>query len=61
MSGDGFARADEHGFRSPSLRFPAPTFEVALLSAYEPWMTGTSVYSEVFWALDCVGLRDDHN
>jgi putative acetyltransferase len=21
-------------------------------------MTGTLVYSEIFWALDCVGLRD---
>ena len=46
----GFERADLHGFRSPSLRIPAPAFQVALLSAYEPWMTGTLVYSEVFWA-----------
>jgi putative acetyltransferase len=29
-----------------------------LRSTYEPWMTGTLVYPEVFWALDCVGLRD---
>jgi putative acetyltransferase len=55
----GFARADEQGFRSPSMRIPAPAFQVALLSAYEPWMTGTLVYSEIFWELDCVGLRDD--
>jgi putative acetyltransferase len=54
----GFGRADEVGFRSPSLRIPAPAFQVARLSAYEPWMTGTLVYSETFWALDCVGLRD---
>jgi putative acetyltransferase len=54
----GFGRADEVGFRSPSLRIPAPAFQVARLSAYEPWMTGTLVYSEPFWALDCVGLRD---
>jgi len=54
----GFERADEVGFRSPSLRIPAPAFQVARLSAYEPWMTGTLVYSETFWALDCVGLRD---
>ena len=32
--------------------------QVALLPAYEPWMTGTLVYSEPFWAHDCVGLRD---
>lgn len=54
----GFGRADEVGFRSPSLRIPAPALQVARLSAYEPWMTGTLVYSETFWALDCVGLRD---
>lgn len=57
----GFERADAHGFRSPSLRIPEPAFQVALLSAYEPWMTGTLVYSDTFWALDCVGLRDDHH
>lgn len=55
----GFERADLRGFRSPSLRIPAPAFQVALLSAYEPWMTGTLVYSAIFWALDVVGLRDD--
>jgi len=54
----GFERADEVGFRSPSLRIPGPAFQVARLSAYEPWMTGTLVYSETFWALDCVGLRN---
>jgi putative acetyltransferase len=54
----GFERADAVGFRSPSLRIPAPAFQVARLSAHEPWMTGTLVYSETFWALDCVGLRD---
>jgi len=54
----GFERADEVGFRRPSLRIPAAAFQVARMSAYEPWMTGTLVYSEPFWALDCVGLRD---
>jgi putative acetyltransferase len=54
----GFERADAVGFRAPSLRIPAPAFQVARLSAHEPWMTGTFVYSETFWALDCVGLRD---
>jgi putative acetyltransferase len=27
------------------------------LPAYEPWMTGTLVYADPFWRLDCVGLR----
>ncbi|MFC7817058.1 GNAT family N-acetyltransferase [Streptomyces sp. NPDC057367] len=54
----GFEAADAAGFRSPSLRIPETAFQVARLSAHEPWMTGTFVYSETFWALDCVGLRD---
>lgn len=53
----GFERADRIGFRSPSLRIPAPAFQVARLTAYQPWMTGTLVYADAFWALDCVGLR----
>ena len=53
----GFAAAGPLGFRSPSLRIPEPAFQVVRLSAYEPWMTGTLVYSEPFWAHDCVGLR----
>ena len=53
----GFERADELGFRAPSLRIPPPGFQVARLTAYQPWMTGTLVYSDTFWALDCVGLR----
>ncbi|MCD0481854.1 N-acetyltransferase [Streptacidiphilus sp. ASG 303] len=55
----GFERADAAGFRSPSLRIPPPAFQVARLPAYEPWMTGTFVYAETFWALDCVGLREE--
>lgn len=46
------------GFRRPSLRIPEPAFQVILLPAYEEWMTGTLVYSRVFWDHDCVGLRD---
>ncbi|WP_084316918.1 GNAT family N-acetyltransferase [Actinospica robiniae] len=53
----GFERADAVGFRSPSLRIPPLAFQVARLAGYQPWMTGTLVYSETFWALDCVGLR----
>ncbi|MCZ7418700.1 N-acetyltransferase [Verrucosispora sp. WMMA2121] len=55
----GFAAAGGLGFRRPSLRIPAPAFQVARLSGYEPWMTGTFVYSATFWQQDCVGLRED--
>ncbi|MEU8316689.1 N-acetyltransferase [Micromonospora sp. NPDC049033] len=54
----GFSPAGEHGFRKPSLRIPDRCFQVIKLSAYEPWMTGTFVYSSTFWRYDCVGVRD---
>jgi putative acetyltransferase len=53
----GFRSAQELGFRPPTLRYPPGAFQVARLSAYRDWMTGTFVYAETFWALDCVGLR----
>ena len=53
----GFEAAGEFGFRRPSLRIPEQAFQVIKLAHYEPWMTGTLVYSRVFWDLDCVGLR----
>ena len=37
---------------------PDDAFQVRILPAYEPWMTGTLVYSEVFWQHDAVWLRD---
>ena len=55
----GFADATRLGFRPPTLRYPPGAFQVATLSSYEDWMTGTFVYSDVFWALDCVGLRGE--
>jgi putative acetyltransferase len=55
----GFADATRLGFRPPTLRYPPGAFQVARLSSYEEWMTGTFVYSDVFWALDCVGLRGE--
>ncbi|GIJ27549.1 GCN5 family N-acetyltransferase [Micromonospora qiuiae] len=55
----GFSPAGDLGFRRPSLRIPPPAFQVATLSGYEPWMTGTLVYSATFWAQDCVGLRKE--
>ncbi len=54
----GFQPAADHGFRKPSLRIPDAAFQVIRLPAYEPWMTGTLVYSEPFWRHDAVGLRD---
>jgi putative acetyltransferase len=54
----GFREGAALGFRKPSLRIPDAAFQVAPLSSYAPWMTGTLVYSEPFWANDCVGLRE---
>jgi putative acetyltransferase len=54
----GFRAAEELGFRAPTLRYPPGAFQVARLSAYRDWMTGTFVYSEPFWAWDAVGLRE---
>lgn len=56
--GRGFVAAEPLGFRRPSLRIPAPAFQVMLLPAYQTWMTGTLIYPPPFWDLDCVGLRD---
>ena len=55
----GFERAERIGFRRPSLRIPEPAFQVVRMASWEPWMTGTLVYSRVFWDLDCVGLRPE--
>jgi putative acetyltransferase len=53
----GFEPGAELGFRKPSLRIPDAGFQALRLPAYEPWMTGTLVYSETFWRHDLVGLR----
>jgi len=55
----GFTPGAPLGFRRPSLRIPEAAFQVVTTSAYQPWMTGTLVYPDVFWRLDCVGLRGD--
>ncbi len=54
----GFVRASPLGFTRPSVRIPDAACQVALLPAYEPWMTGALVYCDPFWATDAVGLRD---
>lgn len=53
----GFIPGATRGFTPPSVRIPPVAFQVATLPAYEPWMSGALVYSDVFWRLDCVGLR----
>ena len=53
----GFGPGRKLGFTPPSVRIPDAAFQVVLLPAYEPWMTGALVYNEVFWAFDSVGLR----
>ncbi|WLQ35357.1 N-acetyltransferase [Streptomyces castrisilvae] len=54
----GFAAGGDLGFRKPSLRIPDGAFQAIRLPGYEPWMTGTLVYTEPFWRHDAVGLRD---
>lgn len=53
----GWEPAGDHGFTRPSARIPERAFQVTLLAAHEPWMTGALIYADRFWALDCVGLR----
>ena len=53
----GFRRGADMGFVAPSLRIPRDSFMVYPLPRYEPWMTGTLVYPDVFWRTDAVGLR----
>ncbi len=53
----GFAAGGQKGFHKPSIRIPDAAFQVLCLPDYEPWMTGTLVYSETFWQHDAVGLR----
>ncbi len=54
----GFARASAHGCEAASRRTPDAAFQVVLLDAHEPWMTGRVVYRDVWWEHDAAGLRD---
>lgn len=56
--GRGFVRAAGHGVHPPSQRTPEPAFQVALLTTWQPWMTGRVVYRDVWWEHDAAGLRD---
>jgi putative acetyltransferase len=40
------------------VRIPQCAFQVVVLPAWEPWMTGALVYPDAFWLMDAVGLRD---
>jgi putative acetyltransferase len=53
----GFEAGHRRGFARPSPRIPEEAFQVAVLPSWQPWMTGGFVYTDVFWKLDCVGLR----
>jgi putative acetyltransferase len=54
----GFQTATPERLLRPSLRIPDAGWQVALLPAYEAWMTGQVVYPDAFWTTDKVGLRD---
>jgi putative acetyltransferase len=54
----GFVAGSAQGFTRPSVRIPDAAFQVALLPAHRPWMTGALVYCDPFWVTDAVGLRD---
>ena len=56
-SARGFRPASDHGIEAPSVRVPAPAFQVVAY-ALEDWMTGRVVYPEVWWRHDSTGLRD---
>ncbi|MDT4921226.1 MAG: putative acetyltransferase [Pseudonocardiales bacterium] len=53
----GWQPAGAQGFTAPSVRIPDAAFQVVVLPARQPWMTGALVYNDTFWSLDCVGLR----
>ncbi|TDE90915.1 N-acetyltransferase [Occultella glacieicola] len=53
----GFVPGGTRGFTAPSVRIPPAAFQVVTLPAHRDWMTGALVYADVFWELDCVGLR----
>jgi putative acetyltransferase len=56
----GWRRASALGFSAPSVRIPDVAFQVVVLPSWQSWMTGALVYNDTFWAMDCVGLRDQN-
>jgi putative acetyltransferase len=55
----GWRPASELGVMPPSARIPEPACQAVSLPGWQPWMRGTLVYADTFWALDFVGLRGD--
>jgi putative acetyltransferase len=55
----GFEAAHTRGFTKPSPRIPEEAFQVAVLPDWDTSMAGAFVYTEIFWELDCVGLRPE--
>ena len=56
----GFIAGSELGFSAPSVRIPAPAFQVATLPGYDQTrMSGALVYPDVWWRQDAVGLRPE--
>src|SRR5205814_8811744 len=51
----GFERASDHGILRPSDRIPEAAFQIRLLDAYDPGLTGTIEYPSAFWETDSVG------
>lgn len=55
----GFVAGSSREFARPSVRVPQPAFQVAVLPAWQEWMTGALVYPDAFWSTDTVGLRGE--
>jgi putative acetyltransferase len=53
----GFEPAVSCGFSAPSVRIPAPAFQLVTLPSYDEGLTGALVYPDVWWRHDAVGLR----
>jgi putative acetyltransferase len=54
----GFVEAGPEDFGKPSVRIPDRAFQVYYLTDEGRALSGALVYPDVFWELDCVGLRE---
>lgn len=55
----GFVAGAELGCSAPSVRIPAPAFQVATLPGYDQARMSGVVYPDVWWRQDAVGLRPE--
>ena len=53
----GFEPSKPLGIRAPSLRIPERALQVVRLPSYDKAISGSLVYRDLWWELDCVGLR----